>query len=204
VSIRRGEAWGESGPLPAGGIVVSTDAAARHAVEDAMRAGQEPPPIGLLGGDLCTTLGGRGDHTRLGRDDAARLRVDIGHVIADDDHEYWFVAHLVARRSWWRGRIVAVMNAAWIGRWNVAPRAHPGDGLFDVLDADLSLADRLKARPRLALGTHVPHPDIAVRRSNGFDLDLAHPTPVALDGDRVVTATRLRVDVIPDALAVVI
>ena len=47
--------------------------------------------------------------------------------------------------AWWRGRVVAAMNAEFLGPWDVAPRAHPGDGLLDVLDVSpaMSLADRL-------------------------------------------------------------
>lgn len=205
MSIRRGEAWGEPGPLPADGVLVRTDAEARRLVEAARRDGTDPPPLGLLGGDLCTTLGGRGDEARLRSDDAARLLVDLGRVVLDDGSTHWFVAHLVARRSWWRGRVVAVMNAAWRGRWNVAPRAHPGDGAFDLLDATLPLGDRAKARRRLPLGTHVPHPGIRTGRvRDTTTVDLGRPTPVWLDGERVGRTVRLEVTVEPDALAVVV
>lgn len=205
MSIKRGEAWGEHGPLPVDGVVVRTDAQARACLEAARRAGEEPPPLGLLGGDLCTTLGGRGDDARLASDDAARLTVDVGRVVLDDGSVHWFVAHLVARRSWWRGRVVAVMNAAWLGRWNVAPRAHPGDNAFDLLDADLALGDRWKARARLPLGTHVPHPDIRTSRvRDATTVDLGRPCGVHLDGERVGTSRRLTIAVEPDALAVVV
>jgi len=204
MSIRRGETWGAPGPLPDDGVIVRSDAEARRVVEQAMRAGEEPPPLGLLGGDLCTTLGGRGDRARLASDHAARVLVDIGRAVLDDGEPQYFVAHVVARRSWWRGRIVAVMNAAWIGEWNVAPRAHPSDGVFEVIDADLSLGDRWKARARLPLGTHLPHPGIAVHRSCAVVLDLGRPTPIVLDGVDGGNATRLRVDLLADALAVVV
>ena len=204
MSIRRGQAWGDQGPLPIGGLSVTTDAEVRAVVEEAMRAHVAPPPGGLLGGDLCTTLGGRGDRERLATDDAVRLVVDVAHVVLDDLTEHWFVAHLVARRAWWRGRVVAVMNAAYIGSWNIAPRAHPGDGVLDVLDADLSLSDRRKARARLPLGTHVPHPAIRGSRPRVFDVELDRPTPIWLDGERVGRAHRVHVEVVPDALVVVV
>ena len=204
MSIRRGQAWGDQGPLHIGGLSVTTDAEVRAVVEEAMRAHVDPPPVGLLGGDLCTTLGGRGDRERLATDDAVRLVVDVAHVVLDDLTEHWFVAHLVARRAWWRGRVVAVMNAAYIGSWNIAPRAHPGDGVLDVLDADLSLSDRRKARARLPLGTHVPHPAIRGSRPRVFDVELDRPTPIWLDGERVGRAHRVHVEVVPDALVVVV
>ena len=65
----KGEAWGEPGGLPAGGVVVPVDAeAASGRRPRARRAGEPVPPLGLLGGDLCRTLGGTGDEGRLRSD----------------------------------------------------------------------------------------------------------------------------------------
>jgi diacylglycerol kinase family enzyme len=132
-----------------------------------------------------------------------RLTIDVFSVLLDGSPN-WFVSHLVARTSWWRGRIVAAMNAQWIGRWDVAPRSHPDDGLLDVFDADLSLDDRLKARRRLLTGTHVPHPGIAQRRVARLDLDLGRPTPVHLDGERVGRARSLTIELEAGALTCVV
>jgi YegS C-terminal NAD kinase beta sandwich-like domain len=205
VTVRKGEEWGEAGSLPAGGVVVRTDAAAREVVAAARRAGDRPPPLGLLGGDLCRTLGGRGDEARLRSDAATRLPVDLGSVLVDGV-QHWFVAHVVARRSWWRGRIVAAMNAEFLGAWDVAPRAHPNDGLLDVVDVApaMSLADRVKARGRLATGAHVPHPAIAVSRQSAVQLSFERPTPVWLDGVPVGEARHLSVRLEPDALLCVV
>lgn len=115
-----------------------------------------------------------------------------------------FVAHLVARRSWWRGRVVAVMNAQFLGPWDIAPRAHPGDGRLDVLDADLTLGDRWKARSRLPAGTHVPHPAIQQTRTSAWMASFAQPTPIRLDGELVGGCRELTVTVEPDSLDVVV
>jgi hypothetical protein len=205
VTIEKGRAWGEHGALPPDGVIVRTDAEARAIVEEARRAGERPPPLGLLGGDLCRTLGGRGDEARLRSDDAIRLPVDLGAVLVDG-RLHWFVAHVVARRSWWRGRVVAAMNAQWLGSWNVAPRAHPNDGRIDVLDADagLSLGDRLKARSRLPLGTHVPHPGITTKQVDALQLELHPELVVHLDGVELGTARNLSIRVEPDALVCVV
>jgi diacylglycerol kinase family enzyme len=205
MTIRKGEAWGEPGALTTDGVVVHSDAEARRVVEAARRAGERPPPLGLAGGDLCRTLGGRGDVRRLRSSDAVRLPVDLGAVLVDG-RPHWFVAHLVARRSWWRGRVVAVMNAEYVGAWDVAPRAHPNDGVLDVLDVApaLSLGDRVKARRRLPGGAHVPHPAITQQRRAALQIEFARPTPVWLDGERVGTATTLSVRVEPDALTCVV
>ncbi|MCU1358075.1 MAG: hypothetical protein JWM89_3493 [Acidimicrobiales bacterium] len=203
MTIEKGQPWGRVGGLPADGVEVHTNAEARAVVEEARRAGGPVPPLGLLGGDLCRTVGGRGDAGRLRSDEAMTLPVDLGSVLIDG-RQHWFLAHLVARRSWWRGPILAVMNAQWIGEWDVAPRSHPNDGLLDSFEADLSLDDRLKARRRLRTGTHVPHPGIHERRAAAMQFEFDRPTPVHLDGTRVGTARVLSVRLEADALTCVV
>jgi hypothetical protein len=203
VTIRKGELWGEAGPLPADGVVVRTDAEAREAVSRARRADRPVPALGLLGGDLARTCGAAGDERRLRSDGAQRLPVDLGEVLVDGSLQF-FVAHLVARRSWLHGRIVAAMNAQYLGSWDVAPRSHPNDGRLDLLDADPSLGDRLKARGRLPTGTHVPHPAISERRVKAVQLELPPGTKVWLDGTCVGPARTLSIRAVPDALTVVV
>lgn len=199
MTIRKGEVWGERSPMPPGAVVVRSDAEARAVVTAAKRSGDPVPPLGLLGGDLCKTLGGTGDEARLCSDQAVRLPVDLGAVLVDG-RLHWFVAHLVARGSWWRGRVVAVMNAQYLGRWDVAPKGHPNDGRLDLLDGDLPLGQRGQARRRLLSGTHVPHPGIDERRVKAVQIDLTRPTPIHLDGELIGPATTLSIRTEPDAL----
>jgi hypothetical protein len=203
MTVERGRDWGSAAPLPADGVVVRTDAEARAVVEQARRAGEPPPPLGLVGGDLCRTVGGPGDERRLRTPAATTVRCDLGSVLVDG-RLHWFVAHCVLRRRWWRGRTVAVMNAQWLGRWDVAPRAHPGDGVLDVLDADLTWGDRWKARARLPAGAHVPHPGIRQSRVPAATFDLDPPLDVWLDGQRLGRAASVAVRTEVDALTVVI
>ncbi len=199
MTIRKGEVWGEPSLMPADAVVVRTDAEARAVVTAARRAREPVPPLGLLGGDLCRTLGGSGDEARLRSDQAVRLPVDLGAVLVDG-RLHWFVAHLVVRSGWWRGRVVAVMNAQYLGRWDVAPKGHPNDGRLDLLDGDLSVGQRWQARARLTAGTHVPHPGIEQRRVAAAQIDLARPTAVRLDGELIGPATTLSIRTEPDAI----
>jgi diacylglycerol kinase family enzyme len=203
MTIERNRPWGGRGGLDDDGIVARTDREVRAVVETARRAGTPLPVIGLLGGDLHRTLGGRADASRLRSPDATRVPLDV--VCAELDGErHWFVAHLLARRSWWRGRLLAVMNAEFVGPWDVAPRSHPNDGLVDVLDADPALGDRWKARARLPAGAHVPHPSIAQTRAKQFTTTLPARTCVWLDGDALGVVGQIHVTVEPDALVVVV
>lgn len=188
--------------MPAGTVLVRSDAEAGRVLEEARRENEALPTLGLLGGDLCRTLGGRGDPTRAS-EAATTVTVDLGVALLDGCR-HLFVAHLVARRSWWWGRVTAVMNAQFLGSWDVAPRSHPGDGRLDILDGDLSPGDRWAARRRLASGTHVPHPGIAYVRPSSWTVELARPTPVWVDGERRGEVRALAVRVEPEAVTVVV
>ncbi len=203
MAIRKGRAWGSLGALPDDGVVVRSDAEARAVVSEARRAGAPVPAIGLLGGDLCRTLGGRGDEGRLRSPEAMTLPCDLGVVVLDGRPQL-FVAHLVARRAWWRGRAYVAMNAAWLGAWNLGPSAHPGDGLLDTYDARLPPGQLLAVRARLAQGAHLPHPGITGRRAGAVEVDLGASLAVHLDGEVVGAARTLSIYVEPDALTVVV
>ena len=204
VTIKPGEPWGDVGPVPAGLVPVYSDAALREIVEMGRRSDAPLPPVGLLGGDLMRAVGGTGDAHRFdGSGEVARLPVDIVRVEADGEVA-WFVAQLIARRSWWRGELVAAMNAQYRGVYDIAPRAHPNDGRVDVVRvaAAMSVGDRWKARRRLPQGTHVPHPAITTRPAGTIEITFERPLDVRLDGTRWRRCAALRLTVEPDALTV--
>ena len=188
--------------LPDDGVVVRSDAEARAVLEAARHEGRPFPPLGLLGGDLCRTLGGPGEESRLRSREAVRFSVDLGEVLLDG-RLHLFVAHVVARTRWWSHAVVA-MNAQFLGPWVLGPRAHPNDGLLDVYQADLSVPDRMKVRARVRHGAHLPHPRIKERRTAAMQIDLGRPRTVYLDGERWGEARNLALRVEPDALTVVV
>lgn len=203
MTIKRGEPWAENGPLADGAPVVTTDAALRALVEAARLEQREVGEVGLLGGDLCATLGGLGRLERLATAEAVRAPIDVVRARLDGvDH--WFVAHLLAHHSAWQGEAAVAMNAEWVGTWKLGPRAHPNDGLVDVTIGALGWQDRLKARQRATSGTHVPHPRLRVERSGRVEFRLRKPTPVHLDGVRVGRAVHVELTVEPDAFIVVV
>lgn len=203
MTIRKGESWGAAGTLPAGSPVVDSDAALRAIVEEARRAGTPIPTVGLLGGDLCRTVGGRGDPGRLAQGGVV-LPLDVGRVeIGGEVH--WFTAHLVARRRLWLGAAAVVMNAQFLGPWDLGPRAHPNDGLLDLTEGRMPLGDRAEARRRARTGTHLPHPALRTARAARHELTFPAPVGVWLDGVRVASSVQhLVVEVEPDAATVVV
>jgi hypothetical protein len=196
--IAKGEPYGEPGELPTGGVVVRSDAEAGAVLRDARRDRRPFPALGLLGGDLCRTLGGGRGSELAG----VRFTVDLGEALLDG-RLHLFVAHLVARTRLWTRAFVA-MNAQSVGRWNLGPRAHPNDGLLDTYDARLPLGQLLPVRSRLHHGAHLPHPGIKERRTAAVQVELERPLPVRLDGAGAGKARVISVRVQPDALTVVI
>jgi len=216
MTIRRGEAWGVSGPLAPGAPVVADDRSAAAVIAAGVREttgtrGTAPPEVGLTGGDLHRTLG-RPLHTadQLRSGEGMRHPVDLGHVAlwsgAERVGTAWFLAHLVAggaRYPFWRHTVV-VMNADHLGSWVLGPRAHANDGRLDATSGRLGPWDALRARQRFRTGTHLPHPGLTTRRSAAFELDLPRVVAVRADGREVGRADRLVVTCHPDAGVVVV
>ncbi len=198
VTIRKGEPWGHPGPLPEGAPVAESDAdLARMLAEGASERRWSGR---VLSGDLLRTVGGSAEL----RPEPHHLPIDLGWVSCDDGEPMPFVAHVIAHRRWWRGEGAAVMNAAWLGTWYLGPRSHPNDGLLDVTVGRLPLQQRLEARRRAPSGTHVPHPDLTVRRVPRWEHAFARPTPVWVDGVRAGSATTLSCWLDDDAFTLIV
>ncbi len=190
MTIRKGADWGEPVARPQGLVVVDSDAELAELVASGSSA-----PLAVAAGDLHRTLGDGGDGPTV-----QRVPLDVLRVVADGV-ELCAVAHVVARRSWWRGPIVGVFNCEHLGRWDVAPRGHPNDGRADVLDVDeaMTVRARVQAWRRLPSGTHVPHPAIRVSQRAAETWDFAEPLVLYVDGRRHGEVRQLTVTVEADA-----
>jgi hypothetical protein len=192
VTIAKGASWGVPSPLPSSAPVASSDAEA--AAFDL---------VGLVGGDLCRTLGGRGSVARLSSPDEVTFPVDALSVSLDGGPPRRAVAHVVARAWGWRHVFIAA-NAQWAGVLNVAPRGHPDDGRAEVLSWDLPWAAARRVLQRMRHGAHLPHPSIKASSVATVSVAFTRPRPVWVDGARVGRARALTVTVEPDALRVVV
>lgn len=197
MTIRRGQDWGTAVARPTDAAVATTD----EEVARLLSAAGDRPVL-VAGGDLHRTLGSPHDS-----DTARRLPIDLLAVDAEGS-TFRAVAHVVLRRpgrlGWWRGPLVAVMNAEFVGPWDVAPRSHPNDGRFDavVVDEAMSVRERWQARRRLPTGAHVPHPAISVTRNTEASYRFDRPVAVFVDGVRRATTTIVTVRIHPDAAVV--
>lgn len=201
MTIERGRSWGRAVSRPVDLVVVDDDpslAAALSAIEAS--------PTSPRGGDLARTLG----VTSARRDTLNEFPIDLLSVRLDGSPEPLIAcAHVIARSpwrrgGWWRGPVLAVMNAEFVGEFDVAPRGHPNDGRVETFEAAASmpLRHRLAARRRLRTGTHVPHPSITTRSVRGASWTFPQPLEVIVDGLRVGRASTIGVTVIADAAVV--
>ena len=218
MTITKGVDWGQPGVLPPGAPVAHTDAQARRILlaelggaatpttggESARPPGAKPVVFGLLGGDLCRTVGGTGDRGRLSSEQAMQLPIDVVSVRIDGGEATRFVAHLVARGRGWRGPFLLALNAEWLGRWKAGPRAHPGDGLLDIIHGSLGWRDRLRASRRARFGAHLPHPALHTEAVAEFAFRFARPRRVWLDGEPHGWASRIDLAVQADAAVCVV
>jgi hypothetical protein len=103
--------------------------------------------------------------------------------------------------SWFRGRLLYVTNGGTVGVRNVAPRAHPNDGFFDVmaLDPSMGFHQRLLARDRSRLGNHVPHPLINNNRARSIEFDRVNRTEkLRIDGRKIESWANVQINIIAD------
>lgn len=199
MTIKRRESWGTAGDVPHDIVWCETD----HEIGAAVVAGVRP--VGVAAGDLARTLGvaGRGARgVEVGLD-----LIEVEFVRAGRTQTTWAVAHCVARSSnwlggWWRGPIVAVMNAQFVEHYDVAPRGHPNDGRMESISVDpaMSVRQRLTALRRLPRGEHVPHP--AIRSNSVTETSGSTRSVLVVDGRRIGSVDSWRARIHPDRATV--
>ncbi len=200
MTIRPGEDWGRRVAGAGAPVRVPDDAAAaRH------RGGR----VALEGGDLHRSLGfpavpdERGSCTELEVDLLdVRIEMQDGRSV-----DMTAMSSVVAGRWGGSGRVVAVLNTGFLGRHNLAPRAHPNDGVFEVVRVSASMPrrERREALRRSVTGSHLPHPDLSVDRASSMTLGrTGRFEPLRIDGRTVRRWRRVHVDLHPDGIVVVV
>jgi hypothetical protein len=211
MTIAKGVQWGDRGPAPHRTRVARSDCEIVALIRAEVVMGQRPEPLWLLGGDLATSVGARPDGAGRSDDGTAMLLPCDAMIVHFDDNEPDVaVAHVIVRRrgrlGWWRGRVMALMNAEWVGPWDVTPRSHPNDGAVElvVADASLSWRARWQMRGRLPSGTHLPHPGLSVTKVTSYEIELSAREGIWIDGVARGGVCRVRVEVRPDAWTIAV
>jgi diacylglycerol kinase family enzyme len=94
---------------------------------------------------------------------------------------------------------LVVMNGQYLRGLDVSPRGHPGDGVAEAQLYALPPAARRPMRSRLALGAHLPHPAITIRRARHVVVRTSRPVPLTVDGNDAGPITELRLTLRPAA-----
>ena len=205
MTIKPGTPWGRRVQRPDQVTTVESD----HALASALST-SAGSPVEVTDGDLARTLGviGTGGQPTP-RTTVNELPIDLLEVSVDGGEPVIACAHVVARSPWYRGHwlrgpVLAVMNAEFIGEWDIAPRGHPNDGRVEVFEVahGMSWRHRIDARRRLRSATHVPHPDISTRSVRSCSWSFPHELEVVIDGYRVGRAATIAITVIADAALV--
>jgi len=201
VTISKGSNWGHPVSRPDELRIAASDAELARLLTDGTGR-----PVAAAGGDLFRTMGSRqiGD-----RGEVMAFPVDLVDVSLDGGAAIVVIAHVVARLPAvrggpLRGPILAVMNAEFIGDYDVAPRGHPNDGRVETLIVDESMTTRQRwaSRRRLRNATHLPHPQITTRAVRTATYDFGVALRVFADGIDVGEARSISVTVRPDAAVV--
>ncbi len=198
MTIGKGHDWGTTVERPADLVVVADDTSFVAALTTDPRQ-----PLGLSGGDMFRTVGAR---PLDARSEVLALPIDTVSVSLDGALPVVGLAHVVVRRPWWRGgvfrgAVLAVMNAEFYGRFDVAPRGHPNDGRVETLlvDPAMSLRQRLALRRRLPRAAHLPHPMISTRSVRSHEWSFDERLRVFVDGVDIGACSQLTLSVEPDA-----
>lgn len=193
MTIRKGEEWGRIDTVPDAAVPAADDAS----VAAAWSLGVVPL---ATGGNLHSSLGSPSPK-QVG-DACMRFPVDALEVTvtASGTAETVVAASDVVVGRWMRGDFAVVSaNGRWAGL-DIAPRAHPNDGFLHVLSIPrgVRVRQRLAARKRAVLGTHVPHPDITVTRGESFTAANTSRSRLLVDGRRWDRWESVAVRVLPD------
>ncbi len=196
MTIEKGVPWGSTARMPADVVVVPDEATAAQAV---LRGGQ---CVVLQSGDLMRALGGTATTITPQHGSACRLLpCDVLRITLDDTTQTTAVSSVVVgswrHPRWW------VTSGGFLGALNVAPRAHPNDGLADALTFGdgLDLRQLFAIRRRMKLGDHLPHPQLTMQRAREVQWQHAQPAPVTIDGQSMGRVRSVHVVVQPDAFS---
>ncbi len=198
MTIEKGKPWGVAGTVPDAVFVARTDAEAATAMGR---------PVQLVGGNLWESLGSPA--SRVTGSDCTFLTVDGLVCSVNHRGEIITVSAIseVVVGSWTsRQGLIVVSNAGMWGGLNIAPRAHPNDGEFDVfsMESTTTVRQRLLARRRAVTGTHLPHPSMSVRRSTHVVLERNAGESLVIDGVTFGHWTSVSVAVKADFYSVVV
>ena len=205
MTIQKGQPWGTPIRVPLETRDVPSDLDLSHGTTTDLHI--------VTAGDLFHSLGqpripSVGDERTLVRIDALHCTVSTStsqnRVILASSHvsvgQWWTV-------PWRVQRFVCITNPGIYKGLNIAPKAHPNDGYFDVvaIDAAMPWRQRIAARQRASAGNHVPHPNISITRDTATDIIRQSARErLIIDGQQIDDWQKIVVEMLPDYWQVIV
>lgn len=206
MTIHKGAPWGSVAPTPHDTVIGDSEEAVARAVADGARH------VVLTSGDLLRAVGIAPNVTipQVG-EPSLQLPCDVFEVMINDDVSTTAISSVVVGTRLWPRLWISA--GGFLGRLNMAPRAHPNDGLLDALEftGRPHVRQLLAIRRRMRLGDHLPHPLLAMHRQNSITWPITNTAAdtnqnrldrrnvVTVDGRRFTGVHRVSVKVKPDA-----
>jgi len=218
MTIAKGEAWGmpHDGEPPAN--VAESDAELARYVFGRLES-DRPPVAGVVAGDLAATIGLGVEATSGSAPGAGSARVqdrpviaypvdlgivELGSKAGQPQRTVPFVANVIGRRRPWSWPELIVMNAQLAAGRRFGPRAHPNDGLLDVITGALPWRQGREAMRRSLTASHLPHPGLEVLRTREFETTVDSPLDIRVDGITHGRWRWIRTKIVPDAFLLVV
>lgn len=206
MTIERGKEWGTPVLVPSNVVLVNNDRHLAHMTQEDVCV--------VIGGDIWRSLGeptpkAAGEMATEVRIDALVVRIHTAGLLTEV-----LASSSVEVGQWWkslrpflRQRYVACTNYGEMGKLQLAPRAHPNDGFFDVLsiDSTMSPKQRLLSAKKAKTGTHIPHPNISITRSQNLAITRSTKNEtLKIDGVRIEIWDSVEISIKPDYWRVII
>lgn len=205
MTIQKGQDWGRYVARPNNLHLIADDREAGNYLNQHLSGASTPLEIAILESEMARTLGVSGANIK--KNEMLRTEFDVVEATFElDDSKVserrYFLGHAFIRSKWFRGETVGVLNSSFVGRRDWAPRSHPNDGKFDVveLDESMGIRQRLTAYRLMKSGSHLPHPKIRHRQMVQYSAGCGESSTLYIEGIRIGIVKSCIFNVLPDAV----
>jgi hypothetical protein len=205
MTIRKGQEWGHFEDRPNDLQVVADDFAAGELITNQTLDLESPLKISIVNSGLSRTLGIKNASLRIDQMLCTKFDVIEASCTPVDSVNVTrrcFIGYAFVYQNLIFGRTIAILNSSFVGKRDWAPKAHPNDGKFDVieLDSSMSIRQRLTAFRLMKSGSHLPHPKIRYTQAQEFVFSGERSASMSIEGVRVGVIRHCVFKVLPDAV----
>ena len=205
MTIRKGQEWGHFEDRPNDLLVVADDSAAGELITNQTLDLESPLKLSIVKSGLSRTLGIK--KAPLRTDQMLCTKFDVIEanytpVDSADATRRCFIGRTFIYQNLIFGQTIAILNTSFVGKRDWAPKAHPNDGKFDVIELDnsMSIRQRLTAFRLMKSGSHLPHPKIRYTQVPEFVFSGERSASMSIEGVRIGAIRHCVFKVLPDAV----